>query len=119
MLVLLDRAGKLLDGLECSNNTAAILRTDVLDTPADDGARVIIRRTTLAGSLEEHDLIFVFQSWRENRDRDLPVDWKRRGICRVDITGDRLRVLTPRMTPILYQWLALWAEAFAEVGFGG
>jgi hypothetical protein len=42
MLVLLDRAGKLLDGLECSNNTAAILRTDVLDTPADDRPIVMI-----------------------------------------------------------------------------
>jgi hypothetical protein len=114
MLVLLDRAGKLLDGLTCSISTPATLRTDVLDTPAEDGARLVIQRIPLARSSEEYDeendLIFVFQSWRMNHNTDLPVDWKKRGICRITLAGDRFLVLTPRLIPVLYEVLVLWAQ---------
>jgi hypothetical protein len=115
-LLLLDQEGRQLDRVSCAINNrltelrgdeGAILRTDVLRTPSEDAAQLVIRYIpeegeSIAGNWG-HEIIHRGRIFRFGWDQDKPdsirsAEWEKKGLCRIAVRESQLEVIFPRLS---------------------
>ncbi len=97
--ILLKKSGTILDTVQCLGNSRyGVYTDDVTETPAADGARIIVRFP--GGWHNYHRITYAGKTYRFREDeRKQDPEWDRNGLCRIGVEDKRLRVLFPRLWP--------------------
>jgi hypothetical protein len=129
-LLLLGPDGRILDQLSCKISGHLVdpedYRTDVPEEPEPDGARLVIRYAPKrAGGIAGEGAHLISHrgkkesfGWAQDEPENYrPVEWEKRGLCRVGIQGDRFSVLFPdgaeverRLAAVLGRELTFWKK---------
>ena len=108
-VVLLTPSGTILDRVRCEiNSRYGSTKTEILDEPSTDGARIVIEFVGLAfpsgaSTLDQrwHTIWFRDRFWTFWTNRASgeggPTKWTERGLCRIGIADDKLVVLFPKL----------------------
>ena len=110
-LVLVSPKGKILDRLRCRiDGDAGNLKAEIQE--ASDGAHVVVRFVPVVYSWRKtppsrwhswHEIIYhgkLYRFWVPDppgNDHTLPTEWTKRGLCRVQIKGNKFVVLFPKL----------------------
>jgi hypothetical protein len=115
-LLLLNKAGQLLDCVSCSVNArltqihhdSATFRVDVINPPDCDGGQLVFRYLpekdgSVSGNWS-HDINYRHRTytfhWDQSRVDVIPsAIWEKKGLCRVAVANERFFVVFPRLRP--------------------
>ncbi len=99
-IILLDKAGRILDSLGCRiNSRYGLISTVFKDKPDPDGARMVITFPPNRWH-NWHRIIYRGKTYTFREDeRNQPPEWDRKGLCRIGIKNRRLVVLFPTLWP--------------------